>query len=78
MSNVTIRISKKLTAIAKRIDILIKNACGERVGFMLIIYTPERASYISSIDRADNIKQMKKLIELWDKGQPDIKAHEVN
>ena len=78
MSNVTIRVSKKLKAIAKRLDTLIKNAAGERIGFMLIIYTPERASYVSSIDRIDNIKQMKALIELWESGQPDVKAHEVN
>lgn len=78
MSNITIRVSKKIKAIAKRLDTLIKNAAGERVGFMLIVYTPERASYVSSIDRADNIKQMKTLIELWEKGQPDVKAHEVN
>ena len=78
MSNVTIRISKKIKAIAKRLDTLIKNAAGERVGFTLIIYTPERASYISSVSREDNIKQLKYLIELWEKGQPDVKAHEVN
>jgi len=78
MSNVTIKISKKIKSIAKRIDMLIKNACGERVGFMLIVYTPERASYVSSIDREDNIKQMKHLLELWEKEMPDVKAHEVN
>ena len=78
MSNVTIKISKKIKAIAKRLDTLIKNAAGERVGFTLIIYTPERASYISSVSREDNIKQLKYLIELWEKGQPDIEAHEVN
>ena len=77
MNKVTEKVSKKLRKIAKRIDVMIKNACGERVGFMLIVYTPERASYISSIDREDNIKQMKYLIELWEKGLPDVKAHEV-
>jgi len=78
MSNVTIRVSKKIKAIAKRLDTLIKNAAGERVGFTLIVYTPERASYISSVSREDNIKQLKYLIELWEKGQPDIEAHKVN
>ena len=75
---VTTRVSEKLKSIAKRIDTLIKNAAGERVGFMLIVYTPERASYISSIARKENIKQMKAIIELWESGEPDVKAHEVN
>ena len=77
MNKITIRISKKINSIAKRIDTLIKNACGERIGFMLIVYTPERASYISSIERKENIKQMKAIIELWESGEPDVKAHEV-
>ena len=78
MHKTTIRISKKIKSIAKRLDMIIKNIAGERVGFMLIVYTPEQASYISSIDRADNIKQMKALIERWESGQPDVKAHEIN
>lgn len=77
MNKVTVRVSKKLKGIAKRIDTLIKNACGERIGFTLIIYTPERASYISSVSREDNIKQLQYLLDTWKEGEPDVKAHEV-
>ena len=77
MNKVTTRVSKKLNNIAKRIDTLIKNACGERVGFTLIVYTPERASYISSVSREDNVKQLEYLLKTWKEGEPDTKAHEV-
>ena len=77
MHKVTIRISNKIKGIAKRLDTLIKNACGERVGFTLIVYTPERASYISSVSREDNIKQLEYLLKTWKEGEPDVKANEV-
>lgn len=76
MNKITKRISKRLQKIAKRIDKMIEHVAGERIGFMLVVYTPERASYISSIDREDNIKQMKLMLELWEKETPDVPAHE--
>ena len=78
MNKVTDKISKKIKKIAKRIDVLIKNACGERVGFTLIIYTPDNASYVSSVTREDNMKQLKHLLKSWEEGKPDVKAHEIN
>ena len=78
MSNSTIELSKNLKKIAKDLDDAIEDAAGERVGFTLIVYTEDRASYVSTINREDSIREMKNLIEFWGKEMPDILAHEIN
>jgi len=75
-NNATINLSKELNNIAKKLDSMIENASGERVGFTLIVYTPERASYIGSVERKYAIEQMEHLIELWKSEMPDIPAHD--
>lgn len=78
MNLITMRLSKSLQTIAKNLSRKIEKAAGAKVGYTLIIYTPERASYVSTVDRKDSIEQMKHLIELWEKDMPDIEAHKVN
>ncbi len=78
MESASIKISRKIQGFAKSLDKKIEKAAGVRVAFTLIIYTDNRASYISTCDRLESITELKKLIALWEKDMPDIPAHEVN
>ena len=71
------KLSKELSKIANNLDKEIKEAAGERIAFTLIVFTTGRASYISSCDRKDSIREIKHLLELWDNDMPDAKAHDV-
>jgi hypothetical protein len=77
MKESTILISAAMPQLAEAIDEAIERIAGEKIAFSLIVYTPERASYISSCSREDSIKQLSYLLELWKAGMPDIPAHEV-
>lgn len=78
MSQVTRAISLEAQAIANRLEEDINRAAGagQRIGFTLLIYTPERASYIGNVARADAIREMKNLLAIWEADMPDIPAHE--
>ena len=78
MVNSTTKLSQHMQTIAAALDESIAIAAGEKIGFTLIVYTPERASYVSNVDRKDAIEQMKHLINLWESDMPDIKAHEIS
>jgi predicted transcriptional regulator len=73
-----IQLSKDLKDIAKRLDAMIEQSAGQRVAFTLMVYTDGRASYLSTASREDGIREMKKLIELWEAGMPDIPAHKIS
>ena len=78
MNQATIRLSQKLPEIAKDLSAAIEEAAGERIGFTLLVFTAGRASYISSINREDSVRELKKLLEYWEKGMPDVSAHEYS
>jgi len=72
------KISRKLPDIAKEVDRLIDEAAGEKVAFTLMIFTEGRAQYISSCDRADSTREIRRMLDYWESGAPDIEAHKVN
>lgn len=77
MSEATRKLSVGLRQIAKDLDAVIEKQAGERIAFTLIVFTEGRASYVSTCERRDSVREMSKLLDLWAKGMPDIKAHEV-
>lgn len=77
MDKATIAVSESLQALAEGIDLAIEQIAGERIAFTLLVYTEGRASYISSCSREEAVKEMRKLLDLWDEGMPDVPAHEV-
>lgn len=76
MNDATIKVSHAMRPLAEGIDGALLQVAGERVGFTLIVYTEGRASYISNVTREESIREMKKLISLWEQEMPDIPAHE--
>lgn len=76
MKQSTIQLSQKLQAIAQGLDEVIEEAAGERVGFTLIVFTEQRASYISTVKREDSVREIKNLLQVWGEGMPDIPAHD--
>ena len=72
-----IKLSKDLRGIAKKLDAMIEQSAGERVAFTLMVFTDGRASYISTASREDSVREIKKLLALWEAGMPDIAAHDM-
>jgi hypothetical protein len=77
MKESTIKLSQSLRAIAQALDGGIEEVCGERIAFTLIVFTEGRASYISTATREDSVREIKVLLEHWEKGMPDVPAHKV-
>lgn len=77
MNQSTIQLSQTLPKIAQELDKQIEQAAGERMAFTLVVFSPDRASYISTADRAESIQQLRFLLDQWETGMPDVKAHEV-
>jgi hypothetical protein len=77
MSNEAIKLSQYLPEIASYLNDEIISICDRKVGFTLIVFTEGRANYISNVLREDSVCEIKKLLELWDKGMPDVPAHKV-
>jgi len=75
MKECSIKVSKKMPEIAKLINDKIVDTGGERLGFTLIIFTDERASYISNCNRKLSTEAIKHLLDCWEKDMPDIPAH---
>ena len=75
------KISNELNTLAETVDALLQEIAGEPVGFSLLVYPKHiesRVSYIGNCDREESTEALKQLLGYWDKGMPDIKAHEVN
>ena len=73
----TIALSKDLRGIASALDEMIESSAGERVAFTLLVFTEDRASYISTATREDSVREMQRMLDLWAQGMPDIPAHDV-
>lgn len=78
MSNTTTKLSLALPEIADIIEQAIFKASGERIGFSLMVFTPDRASYISNCERSDVIPALAGLLDHWQAGQLDVPAHKIN
>lgn len=77
MKESTLRVSRHLQAIAQGLSEILEEISGEKLGFTLLVFTEQRAQYVSNCKREESVAEIKHLLELWDKGQPDIPAHEV-
>jgi hypothetical protein len=78
MKKETITISESMPAIASGLHKVFENLTGRPQGFFLLVFTEGRASYVANVDRAEAIREMKHLLELWEQGMPDIPAHEIS
>lgn len=71
-------VSQQLQSIAADLDKRIQSVAGERVAFMLLIWTEGRANYVSTArDREQVAQQLRDLLAHWDAGMPDVPAHQV-
>lgn len=71
------QLSQDLQDIATVLDSMITASAGKRVAFTLMVFTDNRASYISTASRDDSVREIKNLLALWEAGLPDIPAHKV-
>ncbi|MBF8176946.1 hypothetical protein [Herminiimonas contaminans] len=78
MKDSTIKVSMAMPAIADALDKFIEGVAGERIGFTLLVFTDERASYISNVPRVDSVREIKNLLADWEAGLPDVPAHKVH
>lgn len=76
MKAATVALSQHLQEIARDLDTAIETAAGERVAFTLLVFTEGRASYISTADRKESVREIKHLLDIWEQGMPDVPAHE--
>lgn len=71
-------VSKDLQGLASQIDERLESVAGEKIGFSLFVWTKGRAQYISNTtDRKEIKTAILAIIDGWDKGMPNIPAHEV-
>lgn len=78
MKAATLEISKALQGLARDLDKRIESLAGERIAFTLLVFTEGRASYISTAVREDSVREIKRLLGIWEQGMPDVPAHEYN
>ena len=72
-----IAVSRDLGRIARDLDRAIEKVAGQRVAFTLLIFTAGRANYISTAARPDSVREIRRLLEMWDAGMPDVPAHKI-
>jgi hypothetical protein len=70
MNPATIKVSKAMPAIAAGIEKMIETIAGRAIGFGLLVFTDERASYISSTPRAEFAKALTDTLARWEQGTP--------
>ena len=74
------KISVAMQKIAKQLEEHLESIAGERMGFSLVVFNVvenSRMNYVSNCDRREVQSALKDLLEGWEKGMPDIPAHEV-
>lgn len=77
-SAAAVRVSEALQGVAHGLDERLTEIAGERVTFSLFVWTEGRANYISNAADRDQVAGvLRKMLEGWDAGMPDIPAHEV-
>lgn len=79
MSDASVKVSKELQAIAKRLDKELDKAAGQRVSFSLFVWTDGVANYIANTtDRQEVCTALTTVMGHWNQGLPDIPAHKRN
>jgi hypothetical protein len=80
-TNEDIRISMAAQDVAAALDDVLERIAGKRLGFVLLTFSLDvehhRPTYVSNCDREQMKWAMRRLLDLWDEGMPDIPAHEV-
>ena len=74
------KISESLRGVADGLDEALEEIAGQKMQFSLIVFQTEpdsRMNYISNCQRDDVVAAMKSLLDGWEQGMPDIKAHEL-
>lgn len=74
-------VSKELKMIFSRLLDDIKKASGQDMAVSLCVFNAKsgsRMNYISNCDRQDVVAAWSGLINAWEGGMPDVKAHEVS
>lgn len=71
-------VSRNLQMIAKELDTRLLELTGHRVAFSLLVWTDQTASYVSTADRTVVAEQLRKLLQHWEAGAPDVPAHQSN
>lgn len=69
------RLSLELQEIAAAIDIMLTQAVGETIAWVLVCQTDGVAQYVSNAERADGAALIESLLERWKAGRADIPAH---
>jgi len=78
--NPDIAVSKELQTIAREINDRLEAVAGQNMGFSLLVFQAvegSRMNYVSNCNRQDVYNALSSLLKGWEKGMPDIKAHEV-
>lgn len=78
MATATIAVSQQLQQISRRLVRDLNSIAGEPVAFSLIVFTDENAQYVSNAERDQVMGAMKKMVEKWEQGMPDVPAHRVS
>jgi hypothetical protein len=74
---VALKVSQEFQNIMNRIHSDLVDIAGEPIGFTLIVYTDGRASYGSNCPREEVVSELKKLLDHWEQGFPDVPYHKV-
>lgn len=69
------KLSIALQEIANILDVLLEQAAGERVSFVLIMQADHIAQYVSNASRKDGTELIEALLARWKLGRADIPAH---
>lgn len=76
---VDIKISENLQLIFDGVDDCLRDIAGDNIGISLVVFNKEpgaRLNYISNCERKYVLAVFKSLVKGWEKGMPDIPAHE--
>lgn len=64
--------------IARTVQVMIKEACGEDIAFTLLVFTEPQANYVSSAPRDVSIAQLRRVLNIQESGEQEVPAHERN
>lgn len=64
-----VKISRKLSSIAKQIEKRLEKACGKKVPFSIYTWGGHRAQYVSNCAREDAKTAMTECLDRWDEQQ---------
>jgi hypothetical protein len=72
-------VSRMMNSLATRIQKQLRRATGQDLAFSLVVFAPSDktlTSYISNAPRKEVQQALRQLLDYWDEGGPDVKAHD--